>query len=158
MKQIKNSTYLRLRKNISFLFSTFRWSIMGAFSKFLRNIGKRLAQKTVFLTVTDVRINLQRYLHLRCSKWSRDISVGIARGYRLYGPGSIPGSEGFLISTASRPKLGPTQPPLQWGPGALCPGVKRLGCEPDKSPPSSTEVKKGGAIPPFPHISSWHSA
>jgi hypothetical protein len=26
------------------------------------------------------------------------------------------------------------------------------------SPPTSTEVKNGGAIPPLPHISSWHSA
>jgi hypothetical protein len=26
------------------------------------------------------------------------------------------------------------------------------------SPPSSAEVKKGGAKPPFPHMSSWHSA
>jgi hypothetical protein len=28
----------------------------------------------------------------------------------------------------------------------------------DHSPPSSAEVKKGGTIPPFPHMSSWHSA
>jgi hypothetical protein len=26
------------------------------------------------------------------------------------------------------------------------------------SPPSSAEVKNGGAIPPLPHIPSWHSA
>jgi hypothetical protein len=25
-------------------------------------------------------------------------------------------------------------------------------------PPSSAEVKNGGAIPPLPHTSSWHSA
>jgi hypothetical protein len=25
-------------------------------------------------------------------------------------------------------------------------------------PPSSAEVKNGGAIPPLPHMSSWHSA
>jgi hypothetical protein len=33
-------------------------------------------------------------------------------------------------------------------------GVKRLGREADHSPPSSTEVKNGGAIPSLPHISS----
>jgi hypothetical protein len=37
-------------------------------------------------------------------------------------------------------------------------GVKRPGREADHSPPSSTEVKNGGAIPPLPHISSWCSA
>jgi hypothetical protein len=32
------------------------------------------------------------------------------------------------------------------------------GREADYSPPSSAEVKKGGAILPLPHTSSWHSA
>jgi hypothetical protein len=35
-----------------------------------------------------------------------------------------------------------TQPPLQWVPGALSPGVKRPGLEVDNSPPTSAEVKK----------------
>jgi hypothetical protein len=35
----------------------------------------------------------------------------------------------FLFTTASRLALGPTQPPIQWIPGAL-------------SPPSSSEVKE----------------
>jgi hypothetical protein len=37
---------------------------------------------------------------------------------------------------------GPTQPPIQWIPGALSVTVKRPGCEADHSPPSSAEVKK----------------
>jgi hypothetical protein len=57
----------------------------------------------------------------------------------------------FLCSTASRPALGPTQPRIQWVPGALSPEVKRPEREAYHSPPSSAEVKKVGAIPPLPH-------
>jgi hypothetical protein len=39
-----------------------------------------------------------------------------------------------------RTALGPTQPPIQWVPGALSLGVKWLGREADHSPPSSSEV------------------
>jgi hypothetical protein len=31
----------------------------------------------------------------------------------------------FLLACASRPALEPTQPPVQWVPGVLSPGVKR---------------------------------
>jgi hypothetical protein len=48
----------------------------------------------------------------------------------------------FLFTTASRTALGPTQPPIQWVPGALSLGVKRSGREADHSPPSSAEVKE----------------
>jgi hypothetical protein len=47
----------------------------------------------------------------------------------------------FLFTTVSRPALGPTQPPIQWVPGALSLGVKRPEREADHSPPSSAEVK-----------------
>jgi hypothetical protein len=46
----------------------------------------------------------------------------------------------FLFTTVSRPALGPTQPHIQWLPGALSLGVKRLGREADHSPPSRAEV------------------
>jgi hypothetical protein len=46
-----------------------------------------------------------------------------------------------LFATASRPALGPTQPPIQWVPGALSLEVKQPGREADHSPPSSGEVK-----------------
>jgi hypothetical protein len=49
---------------------------------------------------------------------------------------------GFCLFTiASRPALGPTQPPTQWVLGALTSGIKRLGREADHSPPSNAEVK-----------------
>jgi hypothetical protein len=48
----------------------------------------------------------------------------------------------FLFTTASRAALVPTQPPIQWVlQGALSLGIKRLGREGDRSPPSSAEVK-----------------
>jgi hypothetical protein len=47
----------------------------------------------------------------------------------------------FLFTTMSRMAPGPTQPPIQWVPGALSLGVKRPGREADHSPPSSAKVK-----------------
>jgi hypothetical protein len=47
----------------------------------------------------------------------------------------------LLFATASRPVLGPTQPPIQWVPGVLSPGVKRPRCEAYHSPPPSSEIK-----------------
>jgi hypothetical protein len=47
----------------------------------------------------------------------------------------------FHFAIQSRTALGPTQPPIQWVPAVLSPGVKRPGCEADHSPPSSVEVK-----------------
>jgi hypothetical protein len=47
-----------------------------------------------------------------------------------------------IFSTLSIQALGPTQPLIQWVPGALSPGVKRPGREADHSPPTSAEVKK----------------
>jgi hypothetical protein len=48
----------------------------------------------------------------------------------------------FIFCLPSRPALWPTQPPIQWVPGALSLGVKRQGREADHSPPSSAEVKE----------------
>jgi len=48
----------------------------------------------------------------------------------------------FCLATASRLVLGPTQPPSQWVPGALSPGLMRPEREACHSPPSCTEVKK----------------
>jgi hypothetical protein len=48
-----------------------------------------------------------------------------------------------LFTTASRPALGPAQPPIQWVPGALSLGVKWPGRE---------------AIPQLPSTCSWTGA
>jgi hypothetical protein len=39
--------------------------------------------------------------------------------------------------------------------GLISSEIKKLGREADRSPPSIAEVRNGGAVPPFPHISSW---
>jgi hypothetical protein len=63
----------------------------------------------------------------------------------------------FLFSTTSKPALAPIMHPTEWVPGAPSPGGKVARREADHSPQSSAEVKNGGAIPPLPHMSSWHS-
>jgi hypothetical protein len=60
------------------------------------------------------------------------------------------GKEIFLFSTASRPTSGHAHLPKQSVPGSHPTGAKRQGREADYSPPSSTKVKNGGAIPPLP--------
>jgi hypothetical protein len=44
---------------------------------------------------------------------------------------------------------------IQWVPEALSQRVRRQGHEADHSPPSSAEVKNGGAIPAPPLTSLW---
>jgi hypothetical protein len=52
------------------------------------------------------------------------------------------GQKIFTLASASRAALEPIQPPAQWVPGVLSPGVKaRPGRDADHSPPFSAEVK-----------------
>jgi hypothetical protein len=87
---------------------------------------------------------------------SRDSSVGIALGYGLDYRGCrvrFPAGLGIsLFTTASRTALGPTQPPIQWVPGALSLGVTRMGREADHLPPSSAEVKNAWSYTYTPSI------
>jgi hypothetical protein len=76
---------------------------------------------------------------------SWDSTVSIATGYRLddRGRSSSPSRiKNILFSALSRLVLGPTQPPIQWVPGALSSEVKQPGREADHSPPASAKVKK----------------
>jgi hypothetical protein len=73
-----------------------------------------------------------------------ELEAGIVQGYGLDDPvfESRQGLGIYLFTTASRTALGPTQPPIQWVPGAFSLDIKRPGREADHSPPSSAKVKK----------------
>jgi hypothetical protein len=77
---------------------------------------------------------------------TRDSSVGIELGYGLDERGSrvrFPAGAGnFSLHHRVQNGPGPTQPPIQWVPGALSLWVKRPGREADHSPPSSADVKE----------------
>jgi hypothetical protein len=75
-----------------------------------------------FTRITDCAVT-QTVSAMRSRSWYN--SVGTATGYGLDGRGLNTGRDNvFLFSAASRPALGPTQPPIQWVPRALSPGVK----------------------------------
>jgi hypothetical protein len=85
-------------------------------------------------------------------------SVRIAMGYRLDVRGLIPGRGKRFLSTPPYPERLWVPPSLSIIPRTLSAGLKRSGREADHSPPSSTEVKNGGATPPVSHTSSWRGA
>jgi hypothetical protein len=104
--------------------------------------------------------NSDSYLHnlsLFCLKSvrSRDSSVGIETGYGAGRPG-YDSRQGQEISLLHCVQTGsgahPSSQPM--GTGGSFPKVKRQEREADHSPPSSAEVKNGGAIRPLPHMSS----
>jgi hypothetical protein len=84
------------------------------------------------------------------SRDSCDIALGYGledRGFESRQPLGI-----FLLTTVSRPALAPTQPPIQWVPGALSLGIKWSGREADHSPPSNAEVKNAWSYTSTPPI------
>jgi hypothetical protein len=86
-----------------------------------------------------------------------DNSVCVANDYGLNSWVSIPrrGKRFNLYSTASRPDLGTTQPPIQWVPWTLSLRVELMKREADHSPPSSDVINKAGAVIPLPRMFSW---
>jgi hypothetical protein len=68
----------------------------------------------------------------------------------VFGFDSYQRREIFVLTVTSRPTLGPTHSPVQWVPETPT-GIKRKGREFVSSPPSSADVKNGGAIPLLQH-------
>jgi hypothetical protein len=88
-------------------------------------------------------------------RWNNIVDTATGYGLDNRGVGVRVPVGARIFSKSSRLALGSTQPPIQWVPGTLSPGVKRQGREADQSPPTSAEVKK---IYPLPHTPSWRSA
>jgi hypothetical protein len=72
----------------------------------------------------------QSYLFYYTNQYCDWLLAGRPRG-RSSSPGRV---KNFLFSKSYRPALGSTQPPIQWVPRALSPGVKRPYREADHSP------------------------
>jgi hypothetical protein len=74
-----------------------------------------------------------------------DSELDIATCYELDDRGvvvRVPVWSRFFFSTSSRPALGHIQPPIQWVPEAISPGILREGHEANHSPSTSVEVNK----------------
>jgi hypothetical protein len=98
---------------------------------------------TNYFKSTSVILN---YVAQSVQRWATGWTIGVL------GFDSRRGLGIFLFTTASRTALGPTQPPIEWVPGALSLGVKRPGREADHSPPSSAEVKNSWSYTSTPPI------
>jgi hypothetical protein len=109
----------------------------------------------------DSPLNMQLTIFSAFYSSTQDSVVGIATGYGLddrgVGVQVLMGSR-FSFFHVVETGSGSTQPPIQWIPGSLSPGVKRSGREADHSPPASAKVKKMCIYTSTPHTSSWCSA
>jgi hypothetical protein len=86
------------------------------------------------------------------SRYSDWLQAGWPRGQSL----RLGRCKIFLLSSSSRPFMGPTQPPSRWVPGAFTLGVKQPVREADHSTPASAEVKNTWIYTCT--LSSWRSA
>jgi hypothetical protein len=68
----------------------------------------------------------------------------------------LAGASDFSLLHSAQAGSGADSASYPMGTGGSFPRGK--GHEADSSPPSSAEVRNGGAIPPFHHMSSWHNA
>jgi hypothetical protein len=92
--------------------------------------------------VRSTRYLLRQFWFLSYDYRSRHCSVGIATGYGLVSPGSIPETENFSLPHNVQTGFAP-HPSLLFNRyrGLFPPGVKRQGLEADYSSPSSAKVK-----------------
>jgi hypothetical protein len=103
-----------------------------------RNVQRYICQ--VMLTVTRKDEQLFWLSDTLIEAWRAQSVQRMATGSTSERPPL--GSEIFFYSTSSRVALWPIQPPIQWVPWALSPGIKLPGREADHSLPSVAEAKK----------------
>jgi hypothetical protein len=91
-----------------------------------KSVTKAVGIEVFCNNATSVRAILGLTATLQCKPVS---SVSTVSGYgpddRAIGVRSRQRQEIFPLASASRPVLRPTQPPVQWAPGVLCPRLKR---------------------------------
>jgi hypothetical protein len=110
--------------------------------------------------------SVQVRIHMKCIlRWTRNCcacamvtnvySTSLNRLLGLWFPNW---REQHLLGLATRPTRfwGPSSLLSHWYRGSVSPKVNRQGIV--HSPPSSVKIKNGGAIPPFPYMSSRHNA
>jgi hypothetical protein len=139
---------LRFIEWIRFRFALFRYTLWCTWSsdRTVSAVGRQVhcctTKHSYLCNITNV------WYIFRCSLYLKgyyNSVVGIPTGYGLDDRGvgvRVPVGSRIFSSTLSRPALGPTQPPIQWVPGAVSPGVRRQGREADHSASTSADVKK----------------
>jgi hypothetical protein len=137
-KQSKTSSYRKSN-------SSGQFSVSGSFS--LTQYYRLLEWRTTAHILCIYGPNHNPQVHNTLSLWHTLsyclLLSGIALGYGLDDRGfeSRQRLGIFLFTSASRPALGPTQPPIRWVTVASSLGVKRPGRKADHSPPPSAEAK-----------------
>jgi hypothetical protein len=126
-------------------------------SSLVMNGTRRWQQNILRTGMKTVCGKQQHSLQLQMIR-SRDSSVGIVTGYKLDGRGSIPHKgDDFSLHQSVLTGSGAHQCVLSIGYQWLFPReVKRLVHQADHSPLPGAKVNSDGAIPPHPHMSSWH--
>jgi hypothetical protein len=98
-------------------------------------------ENTVWQTMLSVYSFKFPYLKVHSGVWiAQWYRAGLWAGWLRFESRQVLGI--FLFTTAFRSILGPTDPSIQWVPGALFLGVKCPECEADYSLISSAEVKE----------------
>lgn len=111
---------------------------------FLKNMKIRLQIMKIYrILIIKIQI-IQIALKILESREFHRCSDGFRSGRQ--------GQQILLFSAASRPALTPPEVSYPMGTGCFSPGVKTPMRDTNHSISSSVQVKKGGAIPPFPHI------
>jgi hypothetical protein len=112
------------------------------------------AQKQSYSLLLFLSLSLRAVIAQSVQRWATGWIIGIL------GFDSRRGLGIFLFTTAmSRTAQGPTQPPIQWVPGALTPGLKWPGREANHSPASSAEVNESVELYfHSPNTPSWRGA